>query len=179
MAAVTLTGMRCPFCPASDTRVVDSRSADGGASVRRRRLCTECERRFTTYERASIVPLVRKRDGRLEPYDGEKLRRGVVRAVADRPIPAKAVDRLVEEIEKGIARDVVSADEIGHAVLAGLRELDEVAYLQVRLGVQGVRRGRGLRAGDGRAGGVPDADRGVRNPLEAGEALVDGWWPAP
>ena len=94
---VTLTGMRCPFCPASDTRVVDSRSADGGASVRRRRLCTECERRFTTYERASIVPLVRKRDGRLEPYDGEKLRRGVVRAVADRPIPAKAVDRLVEE----------------------------------------------------------------------------------
>ncbi len=130
LGGVTLTGMRCPFCPASDTRVVDSRAADGGSSVRRRRLCTACERRFTTYERASIVPLVRKRDGRLEPFDAEKLRRGVARALADRPIPAKAVTRLVEDIEQNMARDVVSADEIGHAVLARLRELDEVAYLR-------------------------------------------------
>ncbi|MBA2338373.1 MAG: transcriptional repressor NrdR [Acidimicrobiia bacterium] len=123
--------MRCPFCPAPDTRVVDSRSADGGASVRRRRACVECERRFTTYERAEVVPVVRKRDGRLERFDSAKLRRGMVRAMADRPIPAESVDRLVEEIEQAVGRrDVVTADEIGHAVLAGLRQLDEVAYLR-------------------------------------------------
>jgi transcriptional repressor NrdR len=163
-SGVTLLGMRCPFCPATDTRVVDSRSADGGASVRRRRLCTECERRFTTYERASIVPLVRKRDGRLEPYDGEKLRRGVVRAVADRPIPAKAVDRLVEEIEKGVARDVVSADEIGHAVLAGLRELDEVAYLRYASVYKEFAGAEDFEREMAELEETPDADRGVRNP---------------
>ncbi len=93
-------------------------------------MCTDCERRFTTYERASVVPLVRKRDGRLEPFDSAKLRRGVVRALTDRPIPISAVDRLIEEIEQSVSRDVVDADEIGHAVLAALRALDEVAYLR-------------------------------------------------
>lgn len=124
--------MHCPFCAANDTRVVDSRAADAGASIRRRRECTACTRRFTTYERAAIEYMVRKRDGRLEPFDAQKLRRGVEQALADRAVPEGSVDRLVDEIAGVVSggSGEITADELGHEVLTRLRRLDEVAYLR-------------------------------------------------
>lgn len=124
--------MQCPFCAGDDTRVVDSRAADGGSSIRRRRQCAHCDRRFTTYERPSIAHMVRKRSGRLEPFDAQKLRRGVEQALADRPIPAGSVDHLVADIGELVAAhgEIITADELGHEVLVRLRQLDEVAYLR-------------------------------------------------
>jgi transcriptional repressor NrdR len=124
--------MHCPFCDGDDTRVVDSRAADGGSTIRRRRECQSCARRFTTYERPASAHLVRKRNGRLEAFDGHKLRRGVEQALADRPVPAGSIDRLVADIsaQVGAGGGEVSADELGNEVLMRLRELDEVAYLR-------------------------------------------------
>lgn len=124
--------MHCPFCAGQDTRVIDSRSADAGASIRRRRACTACDRRFTTYERASVEYLVRKRDGSLEPFDGQKVRHGVEQALADRTVPEGSVDRLVDEIAGVVSSGAgeITADELGHEVLSRLRRLDEVAYLR-------------------------------------------------
>ena len=124
--------MQCPFCAGNDTRVVDSRAADGGASIRRRRECAICERRFTTYERPVITHMVRKRSGGLEPFDAQKLRRGVEQALADRPIPAGSVEHLVADIEALVTArgEIATADELGHEVLVRLRSLDEVAYLR-------------------------------------------------
>lgn len=112
--------------------MVDSRAAEGGSSIRRRRECVTCDRRFTTYERASIVNMVRKRDGRLESFDGHKLRRGVERAFAGRPVEYGAVDRLVADLSAfvGAQGGEVSADELGDEVLVRLRDIDEVAYLR-------------------------------------------------
>ena len=84
-------GMFCPLCGSADTKVVDSRPADQGASIRRRRECLSCHSRFTTYERAEAVLLVRKRDGAIEPFQTEKVRRGLERALTDRPVAAEAV----------------------------------------------------------------------------------------
>jgi transcriptional repressor NrdR len=105
--------MQCPFCDAGGTRVVDSRPAEGGRAVRRRRECAECENRFTTYERMEAVPVVRK-------------------ALADRPVPPGAVEALVRvvEAEAAEAGPEITSEEIGRLVLAGLRPLDEVAYLR-------------------------------------------------
>ncbi len=124
--------MVCPFCAGEDTRVVDSRSADGGTAIRRRRECELCTRRFTTYERPAIVHAVRKRSGQLEPFDAAKLRRGVERALADRTVPEGSVDALVAEIVQLASAQggEVSADELGQAVLTRLRDLDHVAYLR-------------------------------------------------
>lgn len=112
--------------------MIDSRSADGGASIRRRRVCGECDRRFTTYERASVPRLVRKRDGRLEAFDPLKIRRGVERALADRPVAAGSIQRLTDEIQDEVwtGGAEVSADDLGDQVLLRLRALDEVAYLR-------------------------------------------------
>ncbi len=123
--------MRCPVCAGDDTRVVDSRPADQGEAIRRRRECRACGHRFTTYERVAPT-LVRKRDGRVEPFDSEKIRRGLENALTDRPLPEGAIDRLVERGE-ALAREAgteVTADEIGRVVLDGLRDIDEVAYLR-------------------------------------------------
>lgn len=124
--------MHCPFCRGDDTRVVDSRAAEAGSSIRRRRECATCGRRFTTYERAAIANMVRKRDGRIEPFDGHKLRRGVERALAGRPVPEGSVDRLVADLSAfvGAQGGEVSADELGDEVLLRLRDIDEVAYLR-------------------------------------------------
>lgn len=124
--------MRCPFCGAEDTRVVDSRPAEGGATIRRRRSCEQCSNRFTTYERREAALMVRKRDGRLEPFSPEKVRAGIANAVADRDVPAGALDALVLQVE-AYAEDhgpEVATVEIGHQVLDALRKLDEVAYLR-------------------------------------------------
>ncbi|HSF85504.1 MAG TPA: transcriptional regulator NrdR [Acidimicrobiia bacterium] len=124
--------MHCPFCSGDDTRVVDSRAADAGSSIRRRRECVTCTRRFTTYERPVIAHMVRKRNGGLEPFDGHKLRRGVERALAGRPVAEGSVDRLVADLSAfvGAQGGEVSADELGDEVLVRLRDIDEVAYLR-------------------------------------------------
>lgn len=122
--------MRCPFCSHDDTRVVDSRPADGGASIRRRRECEDCANRFTTYERSDLPTIVRKRDGSREPFQADKVLRGLERALAGRPAQEE-MGALVERVRALAAhRSEVSSDEIGREVLAGLRTLDEVAYLR-------------------------------------------------
>lgn len=124
--------MRCPHCDAEDSRVVDSRPVESGTAIRRRRACEACGERFTTYERRHAALMVRKRDGRIEPFSADKVRAGVSRAVADRQIPARDLDSLVARIEARVEERgaVVSTEEIGHWVLEGLRSLDEVAYLR-------------------------------------------------
>lgn len=124
--------MRCPICGADDTRVIDSRPADQGTAIRRRRACAECGHRFTTYERGAPVLLVRKRDGRIEPFSPQKLHLGVEAALADRPVPAAALADLLDEIETtaGARGAPMPSEQIGHLVLDGLRVLDEVAYLR-------------------------------------------------
>lgn len=125
------TAMRCPFCSYDDTRVVDSRPAEGGASIRRRRECEACANRFTTYERSDLPVIVRKRDGSREPFQADKVLRGLERALAGRPAGAGDVGALVERVRALAAhRNEVSSEEIGREVLAGLRTLDEVAYLR-------------------------------------------------
>jgi transcriptional repressor NrdR len=124
--------MRCPQCHHGATRVIDSRPAEHNAAIRRRRVCEACDHRFSTFERVVPVVLVTKRDGRVEVFSAEKLRRGVVAALADRPVPAGAVELLIDEIE-GAARARVSgltSEEIGAMVLSRLRELDEIASLR-------------------------------------------------
>lgn len=124
--------MRCPECNADDSRVIDSRPADDGAAIRRRRLCETCDTRFTTYERCERTLMVRKRSGELEPFDATKLSAGVGAALADRPASATQVSSLVNEVERRakLAGGVVESDEIGKAVLELLRGVDEVAYLR-------------------------------------------------
>jgi len=126
--------MRCPYCHAGDDKVVDSRSADEGAAIRRRRECLQCSRRWTTYERVEELPLVvRKRSGTLEPFDREKIVAGVRMAAANRPaINADAVVALVMAVEEQLraAGPEVSSEEVGLAVLDRLRDLDDVAYLR-------------------------------------------------
>lgn len=124
--------MRCPECGHADSRVLDSRPVEHGAAIRRRRVCEHCEGRFTTYERAVGQRGVRKRNGRIEAFDAEKLRRGVEAAVANRPVAPRAVDVLLEEVEAEIQGAVgpVPSAEIGRLVLERLRILDEVAYLR-------------------------------------------------
>lgn len=130
---VTLGGcMLCPVCQSEDTRVIDSRAAEQGRSIRRRRECSQCGHRFTTYERASFEPQVLKRDGRREPFAAAKVRNGIEQALADRAVPPGTVEALVTETEAlfGPATAEVSAAVIGDKVLEGLRAVDEVAYLR-------------------------------------------------
>jgi transcriptional repressor NrdR len=125
--------MRCPWCGAPDTKVVDSRPAEEGASVRRRRSCEVCGRRFTTFERPYGVGLrVIKRDGTKEPYEREKVVAGVDKAVVNRPVTEEQVTALARRVEERLRRKGpdVTTQEIGLEVLRELRRLDEVAYLR-------------------------------------------------
>jgi transcriptional repressor NrdR len=122
----------CPSC-AGATRVLESRHAEAGAAVRRRRACRACGERFTTWERAEPARLaVRKRDGRLEPFDRAKLAAGLLRAAHKRPVDPRAVEELVAGIERECraAGGELPAERIGEACLDGLRALDRIAYLQ-------------------------------------------------
>jgi len=123
--------MRCPLCTTDDTRVVDSRPAEEGRAIRRRRSCPRCGHRFTTFERASAV-IVIKRDGRRQPFDASKVRLGVEITLADRPVAQDAVDDLVSTVERAAftSQGSIHADEIGRIVLDELRDLDEVGYLR-------------------------------------------------
>ncbi|MEA3501808.1 MAG: transcriptional regulator NrdR, partial [Actinomycetota bacterium] len=136
--------MRCPLCATEDTRVIDSRPAEGGGAIRRRRECLVCGERFTTFERPVISASVVKRDGRREVFDREKVRRGLESALADRLVPEGTIDGIVMRIEASArgGSALVTSDELGKAVLAELRDLDEVAYLRfasVYKGFQGAR----------------------------------------
>jgi transcriptional repressor NrdR len=124
--------MRCPACHAP-THVRESRPTDEGATVRRRRECSECDRRFTTYERYEQgLPSVRKRDGSRQPFDRAKLLGGLLRAIHKRPVPRADAEALADRIEVEIveAGGELPAQRVGELLLEGLRELDRVAYLQ-------------------------------------------------
>jgi len=125
--------VRCPYCATDDDKVVDSRPADDGAAVRRRRECLACGRRYTTYERVDELPLVVvKRSGAREPFDIEKVRAGLQRAVAGSPIDASAVGALAAEIDEAArARGhEVTSEWIGRTVLERLRQLDPVSAVR-------------------------------------------------
>lgn len=123
--------MYCPFCHNEQSRVIDSRVVDAGASIRRRRECASCKGRFTTVEKA--VLLVVKRNGLAEPFSRDKLIRGVRRACQGRDVSDDALKKLAQEVEetvRGHGSSKVNANEIGLAILEPLRDLDEVAYLR-------------------------------------------------
>ncbi|TNM60698.1 transcriptional repressor NrdR [Streptomyces sp. NP160] len=123
--------MHCPFCQFADSRVVDSRTSDDGQSIRRRRQCPRCGRRFSTSETASLTVL--KRSGVAEPFSRDKVIAGVRKACQGRPVTADQLARLAQQVEESVrtaGRAEVDAHDVGVAVLAPLRELDEVAYLR-------------------------------------------------
>ena len=126
--------MYCPFCSAFDTRVIDSRLVADGGQVRRRRDCAECNERFTTYELAELVmPRVIKSDGTREPFNDEKLRAGLARALEKRPVAVERIEGAVAQIQnflRGSGEREVQSREIGEAVMKQLRDLDEVAYVR-------------------------------------------------
>src|SRR4051794_11997794 len=125
------TKMHCPFCRPPDSRVVDSREADDGAAIRRRRQCPECGERFTTLETASLT--VTKRSGATEPFSRDKVVAGVRKAIGGRPVDEDALALLAQQVEEAVraaGAAPVPAHEIGIAVLGPLRALDEVAYLR-------------------------------------------------
>lgn len=126
--------MKCPFCSANNDRVVDSRESRDGATIRRRRECLTCGRRFTSYEQIEAIPyLVVKSDGRREEFNRSKLLTGLLKACEKRPIPAKNQENIVELIEQQLYRREereISTGEIGNIVMQELRDLDSVAYVR-------------------------------------------------
>lgn len=126
--------MRCPFCTAINTQVLESRTVDEGRSLRRRRECLKCKKRFTTYEKVGGSALwVVKKDGRREPFDREKIKRGILRAVEKRPLSMDFVNDLVERVEREMLREEkeeVSSKAIGKSVLKRLKRVDKVAWLR-------------------------------------------------
>lgn len=126
--------MHCPFCSADDTKVIDSRLVADGNSIRRRRECTTCGERFTTFEMAELVmPYVIKRDGTREPFNEEKLRRGLLRALEKRPVSAEQVESAISHIQHQLrttGEREVPAKQVGEAVMTELKRLDAVAYVR-------------------------------------------------
>ena len=126
--------MRCPFCANAEDRVVDSRESREGDMIRRRRECTKCERRFTTYEKIESLPFqVVKRDERREPFDRMKLMRGLQVACRKRPVSQNALERVADTIEVAMndsGEREISSKQIGAMVMSRLRELDPVAYVR-------------------------------------------------
>ena len=126
--------MQCPYCNHPDTRVIDSRPAEDGSAIRRRRSCDECGKRFTTYEKVETIPLIIiKKDNNREQYNRSKIEGGIIRACYKRPVSAEAIQKAVERIEIKIfnleAKEVSSTD-VGEIVMDELKELDEVAYVR-------------------------------------------------
>jgi len=126
--------MRCPFCGEPDTKVIDSRLANEGDSVRRRRECVTCGERFTTFETAELVmPRIVKRDGTRVPFDEEKLRSGIMRALEKRPVQMEAIEAAINRIKHNLRATgdrEVNSRQLGEWVMDELRELDEVAYVR-------------------------------------------------
>lgn len=126
--------MKCPYCSHDDSRVIDSRPTDDGESIRRRRECVKCGRRFTTYEQIESFPiLVIKKDGKREPFDRNKLLNGLVKACQKRPVSANDIEKIVTEIELTIRNSLereISTKSLGGMVMQKLKNLDEVAYVR-------------------------------------------------
>lgn len=126
--------MKCPFCGHENTRVIDSRPADDNNSIRRRRICDECDKRFTTYEKVETIPLVVvKKDENREPFDRSKIEAGVLRACHKRPISINKINQLVDEIETEIysrEEKEIPSEVIGEMVMEKLKAIDMVAYVR-------------------------------------------------
>jgi len=126
--------MRCPFCGHPESKVVDSRSSKEGDSIRRRRECLACERRYTTYERIEeVAQMVIKKDGRREAFDRWKIKSGILKACEKRPVSLEQVDGLIDDVERDLFNSTeheVSTEAIGQAVMNRLKKLDQVAYVR-------------------------------------------------
>ena len=126
--------MKCPFCEYPVTRVIDSRPTDEGQVIRRRRACDNCKKRFTTYEKIEeIMFMVVKKDGSREMFDRSKVRNGIVNACKKRPVTTEQIDKIVDDIERGLNNMMekeISSTVIGEVILDNLKELDEVAYVR-------------------------------------------------
>ena len=126
--------MKCPFCAKSDTQVIDSRASDEGASIRRRRRCLGCDKRFTTHERVELaLPSIVKRGGSRAEYDRNKLRASMLLALRKRPVPREAVDDAIGRIEDKLlssAQREVKSEKLGELVMRELKRLDKVAYIR-------------------------------------------------
>ena len=126
--------MRCPFCAAQDTRVLDSRLINEGDQVRRRRECNVCKERFTTFEMAELtMPRVVKRDGNREPFEERKLRSGMLKALEKRPVDSDAIEAAINRIKKELMEKgerEITTQELGEKVMKELRSLDHVAYVR-------------------------------------------------
>ncbi len=125
--------MKCPYCNKPDTAVIDSRETDDQTTIRRRRSCTQCDKRFTTYERVEGIDLkVVKKDGSKEDFDREKLKRGLVKATWKRPVAMADIDELIDEVERRLrlkSGSEVKSWEIGNLVINRLKKMDKLSYL--------------------------------------------------
>ena len=126
--------MRCPFCSHTEGKVVDSRSSKEGDSIRRRRECLKCGRRFTTYERIEeVAQMVIKKDGRREAFDRWKIKSGILKACEKRPVSLGQVESLIDDVERALfnsSDNEVSTEAIGSAVMDRLKDIDQVAYVR-------------------------------------------------
>ncbi|MGD2126082.1 MAG: transcriptional regulator NrdR [Desulfobacteraceae bacterium] len=126
--------MKCPYCTKLDNKVIDSRLSKDGRTIRRRRECNECERRFTTYEKLEeVLPMVVKKDGRREPFNREKIIEGVKKACQKRPVSITLIEEFVDSLElyfQELGKKEIDSKEIGERVINNLREWDEVAYVR-------------------------------------------------
>lgn len=126
--------MKCPYCSQDGDRVIDSRPTDESTAIRRRRECTNCSRRFTTYEKVESIPLmVIKKDKSRQPFNRDKLLNGIMRACEKRPVSVNELEKIVDNIESDIQNSLqreVTSEHIGEMVMNKLREIDEVAYVR-------------------------------------------------
>lgn len=126
--------MKCIFCGHNDSKVIDSRSTDDTNSIRRRRECLKCGKRFTTYEMVESTPiLVIKNDGSRQPFDPQKIKRGIIKACEKRPVTMMQIDELIADIEKQISNSLVQeikSNKIGEMVMDRLKTLDEISYVR-------------------------------------------------
>lgn len=126
--------MKCMYCGCIDSKVIDSRAAEDGTIIRRRRECIQCGKRFTTYETVENTPiLVVKSSGARQSFDPNKIKNGIIKACEKRPVPANKIDQLVDDIQKKIynsLRQEISSKEIGEMICEALKDIDEVAYVR-------------------------------------------------
>ena len=126
--------MKCPYCGYNESKVIDSRPADEGASIRRRRECLSCGKRFTTYETVESLPMVVvKKDGSRQSFDRSKVLGGMIRACEKRPVPLAELEKIAEEIEQDLQNSMereISTEAIGEKVMERLRKVDQVAYVR-------------------------------------------------
>jgi len=126
--------VRCPFCENIDTKVIDSRPTEEGQAIRRRRECDNCKKRFTTYEKIEEIPMmVVKKDGSREVFDRNKVLNGVIKACEKRPVSMSDIDRIVDEIERGLSNMMekeIESRVIGEVIMDQLKGIDEVAYVR-------------------------------------------------